>query len=325
MADQSKEERSNKGLFKQLKPSRKAVVFVICLLLATGSWFANTLTGSFETTYSIPLSYQNQPFSTRLDGDLPKQVVFHYQGSGWELLGLSMKRFPDSIKVDLGESTNKQNGKIFVRSVSLVNQLPQDPLPYKIEPEVIAPGLITETSKKIPIRLVYDIQYRKRFGSVTKPQTIPDSILISGPPQLLRKIDSVFTHKFSRTDVFADLNSEVEIASKLPKEILISHQTIEVRLDVSEFTEQSVIIPVEMVGELSEPIKLIPSKVKVTFQYPMDLPGPLDPSLFKAVVDANQLKNDVPLEVMVTDFPPGVQGIRLDPPRLEYLLETKRQ
>jgi hypothetical protein len=64
--------------------------------------------------------------------------------------------------------------------------------------------------------------------------------------------------------------------------------------------------------------------VKVTFQYPLDAPIPADPAAFKAIVDVNQLKTDIPLEVVINEYPKGVQGIRVDPPRLEYLLEIKK-
>lgn len=323
MADASKQENESGGVLKRLKPNRKAVVFLICLFLAMGAWLANALTGTYETSYSIPLSYRNQPFSTRLDGELPKNVVFHYQGTGWELMGLSLKKFPDSIAVDLGGDKHSRSNKVVVRSVTLVNQLPQDPLPFKIEPEVIAPGLLNETSKKIPVRLVTDIKYRSRFGSVTGATIFPDSVMVSGPPQVLSKIDSVFTEKFIKQDVFSNLEVPLRISSKLPKGVLISHESVQLDLVVSEFTEQSIIVPVEAAGNQSGNLKLIPSKVKITFQYPMGFNNSYDVGSFKAQVNAGQLMKDVPLEVVITSHPKEVQGIRVDPPRVEYLLETK--
>ncbi|MFM7080185.1 MAG: CdaR family protein [Bacteroidota bacterium] len=323
MADTSKPDSESGGVLKRLKPNRKAVVFVICLLLAMGAWFANALTGTFETSYSIPLSYRNQPFSTRLEGELPKNVVFHYQGTGWELLGLSMKKFPDSITVDLGGDKQSKSNKVVVRAVTLVSQLPQDPMPFKIEPEVIAPGLVNETSKKIPVKLVTDIKYRSRFGSVSGATIFPDSVLVSGPPQVLSKIDSVVTEPFSKVDVFSSVEVPLRIASKLPKGVLLSHETVQLGLVVSEFTEQSIIVPLETAGNVSGSLKLIPSKVKITFQYPMGMENMYDVSSFKAQVNAGQLTKDVPLEVVITSHPKEVQGIRVDPPRVEYLIETK--
>jgi hypothetical protein len=307
-------------LIARLKPNRKVVVFMICLLLAVTAWFAKALTGSYATAYVVPIAYHNLPFNARLSGDLPMEAVFHYQGSGWDLLYLHFRNIPDSIVIDMSKDSIV-DGKIRIRSLSLVSQLPDDPLPFRIEPEWIAPGVVSETSKKIPVVAILDISYRKRFDSTTDAITIPDSIQISGPPSLLKEIQKIETVQFSRKDVFQNISERVELKKNLPTGVLQSHNSVELTVSVGEFTEGSFMVPVAFKGSKESKPTLIPSKVKVVFQAELSRFSDIKSDDFSLETDTNFLSTGGPLPILIAKKPEGVKRIRLEPDRIEYLFQ----
>jgi hypothetical protein len=320
--EESKANKNNLEAFlKRFKPNRKALAFSLCLFIATSAWIANALTGIYETVYVIPLSYQNQPFSTRLEGDLPQNGRFHYQGTGWELLGLYLSTFPDSIVVDLGGDKSGKAKTIKIRSLSLVSQLPASPLPYKIEPEWISPGLVNESSKKIPVIPLLKINYKNRFDATGLPKLYPDSVRISGPPQALKGIASIKTFPIQMADVFSDVSTMVELEKQLPAGVFASHNQVKVFVPVSEFTESSLLVDVNQPSGSKEKIKIIPSKVKITFRSQLELVGSFQPNQFKAEIQLKQLGENRPLMVSIVKQPEGVKSLRIDPPTVEYLIE----
>ncbi|MFZ9943684.1 MAG: hypothetical protein ACO3O0_08750 [Bacteroidia bacterium] len=320
MAEKEGTESSVAKIAAKIKPNRKAAVFVLCLVISAVAWFAKALTGSFSTSYHIPIAYQNLPFNSRLGGDLPKEAVFHYQGSGWDLLYLHFRNIPDSITIDIGKDSIV-DGKIRIRSLSLISQLPDDPLPFRIEPEWIAPGIISETSKKIPVIADLDIGYRNRFDSIRGATTVPDSIQISGPPDLLKAIQKIETVQFSRKDVFQNISEQVYLKKSLPKGVLQSHTQVELTVEVGEFTEGSFMVPVDFKGSEGAQPTLIPSKVKVVFQAELSRLGAIKPDDFSLQADTTFQNTGNPLPIQVIKKPAGVKRIRLEPDRVEYLYQ----
>ena len=322
MAEKTASEQSNQNPVGRLKPNRKVVVFVICLIISSTAWLATTLTGTFTTDYTLPLAYHNTPFNARLVGELPREATFHYQGSGWDLLYLAFRKMPDSLVIDLGKSGSNSIGKISIRSLSLISQLPDDPMPYKVEPEWIAPGIISETSKKIPVIAKLDIRFRNRFDSTSSATLIPDSIQISGPPAQLKLINNVETVMLIKQDVFQSISEDLEIKKSLPKGVLQSHTNVQVNIPVGEFTEGSFMVPVQLKNAGSKKLKVLPSKVRVVFQAELSAFGDIKSEDFVLVADADQaISNGKPLTLVVAQKPPFAKRLRLEPEQLEYLIE----
>lgn len=322
MVEKTASEQPNQNPVGRLKPNRKVVVFVICLIISATAWFATTLTGTYTTTYTLPLSYHNTPFNARLVGELPSEAVFHYQGSGWDLLYLAFRSIPDSLVIDLGKSDSNSIGKISIRSLSLVSQLPDDPMPFKVEPEWIAPGIVSETSKKIPVLARLDIRFRNRFDSTSIATLVPDSIQISGPPAQLKLINSVETVKLIKQDVFQSVSEDLEIKNSLPKGVVQSHSKIQVNIPVGEFTEGSFMVPVQLKNAGSKKIKVLPSKVRVVFKAELAAIADMKAEDFVLVADADEATtNGKPLSLVVAQKPNNAKRIRLEPERVEYLIE----
>lgn len=322
MAEKTASETSNQNPVGRLKPNRKAMVFVICLIISATAWLATTLTRTYTTTYTLPLAYHNTPFNARLVGELPSEAVFHYQGSGWDLLYLAFRSMPDSLVIDLGKSDSSSIGKISIRALSLISQLPDDPMPYKVEPEFIAPGVVSETSKKIPVIANLDIRFRNRFDSTSVATLVPDSIQISGPPAQLKLINGVETVKFSSQDVFQSLSEELEIKKSLPKGVLQSHTKVQINIPVGEFTEGSFMIPVQLKNTGSKKIKVLPSKVRLVFQAELSAIADIKAEDFVLVADAEQaFANGKPLTLVVAQKPSNTKRIRLEPEQVDYLIE----
>ena len=301
--------------------NRKAVVFMICLALAMVFWIINALTGTYETTHEVRLSYTNQPYNTRITGSLPPIATLHYRGSGWELIGLNLSHIPDSILVDL-KSAADENGKIQIPSARLRSQLTGKLLPYKIDPDLIAPVVVSQASIRVPVVFKNEMRFRMGFGLPSQPILTPDSVDISGPKAVLQKINSVETENINLKDLHKPESLKVKISKNLPKEVTLSEAYIQVEIPVAEFTEGQLKIPVEVRGNFRKKITLIPASVTISFHVGLRDYNSVRPEDFRAFVSPSpEGLNLKELEVQLEKKPDYARNIRLEPAFVEYLYE----
>lgn len=289
---------------------------MVCLALAALFWLLNSLSRNFETTLTRPLTYHHLPFSSDLNQGLPKEVIFHFRGSGFSLFHLHFRDQPDSIIVDL-------NGQVDGRTdvATLSRQLITDLKPVSVEPQIILPGLTYKNQKTVPVRVTSNLQYRSRFAGAGPMILKPDSITISGPAGDLDKVSEVKTESIQLSDIHQHMFGSVYIKKDLPYSVSLSHLYVYYYLAVEEFTEGVFSIPVELPPSQKGRINLMPPVVQVRFTVELKQYPKIKPSDFRVTAT-------VPLELMpssvnveITRQPKGITNVRVEPSTLNYLVK----
>ena len=81
-------------------------------------------------------------------------------------------------------------------------------------------------------------------------------------------------------------------------------------------------VPVQLKNTGSKKIKLLPSKVRVVFQAELSAIAEIKSEDFVLIADAEQaIANGKPLELVVAQKPSNAKRIRLEPERIEFLIE----
>jgi len=307
-------------LRKRLKLNHKTAIFILCVILASVFWVFTSLSKEYETQITIPVNYRNIPFTKYFDSELPKELEYHFRGTGFRLARVHFRNRPDSIIVDVSAHSN-QKQQLQFQTIALKNQFPGEFKPYKITPENITAGFNSRLSKKVPVRLISQISFRSRFQPIGPMQLLPDSIELAGPAELLAKISEVKTTRLNAIDVSSSKKGRIHLDSSTYAGLASSTSEILYYLPVEEFTEGVMEIPVELPVSQRSRVMIMPGTVKVTFAAALsDFP---DIKNIDFRIETEVPVSDLPskLAVRVRKQPASVRIIRIEPEFLDYLVQ----
>lgn len=303
-----------------LQLNQKTAIFLLCFFLATIFWVFTSLSKDYETQITIPVIYKNIPFTKYFDSELPKELEFHFKGSGFKLAGVHFRNRPDSIEIDvLAHSNNMQQLKF--QTINLKNQFPGDYLPYRITPENISAGFNSRLSKKVPVRLVGQISYGNRFEATGGTKLVPDSVELAGPGAFLNKVSEVKTQKLKLSNVSGRQTGLIDLDSTSFPGLASSTSKIEYDLPVEEFTEGVMYVDVDLPFSQKNRVLLLPGKVKVTFIASLSEFPTIKNSDFHLETLVPNNSTPGKLSVKIKKQPLSVRVLKIEPEFLDYLVQ----
>jgi hypothetical protein len=182
-------------------------------------------------------------------------------------------------------------------------------------------GISVKKVRIDPVLDLHDHFFQQQYMLNGNIELMPDSIIISGPANLVDAIDHILTKPTRYTNLSDTVVGELELS---PLEMItFSQQKVTATIPVDRFTEvenRLTIIPVNVPDSLN--MIAIPGQITVTYQiclsnYNRVINNPLNPR-----VDYNAIK-DSPLprlNVFLTDTPAYINNLRFNPKVVEYLI-----
>lgn len=238
------------------------------MFLAIIFWALTKFSREFTSTFYLDVHYQNIPEATALAKNNVSQLSFDITANGFDLLFYKIKKpriiVPVSEFYTIGNneftiSRNQLNQLIwqeFNDNISIKN-LSQENLVIKLDPVVF---------KKVKVISKVDITFAEGFKPADTVQIIPDSVTVSGPSGSLKELLFVETELISAENLKENINIKTTLVKPSQSVISISPAEVEVRLDVVEFSEGEVMVPIEVVNvPPGMNIKLIPQSIIVSF------------------------------------------------------------
>jgi YbbR domain-containing protein len=162
-----------------------------------------------------------------------------------------------------------------------------------VQPDTLYFDFTTRKVKKVPIKLLSDLSFVKQFGQSEKVILKPDSVTLTGPQEQLDKIKFWLTDTLKRKFVEVTINEKVNLIKAKEANISIYPTSTEARIQVEEFTEKEILVPVRVVNNSEYyNVKLIPDKVKITIMISLKDYASTDENDFEAIADLKLWKND---------------------------------
>ena len=317
------------GYFKvvKLRYDRRAIVFLICLIIATTLWFLNALGKNYSATVTYPVKYINSPKNQFLADNTPVKIDLNVDGQGFTLLRYKFLSF-SPITIDVAAITKNiesNSGKYSVLSKNLIWSITEhfnnDIKITGVSPEVLEIALDSLITKTVPVELDIEVDFVPQINLKSPVAIIPESVKITGPTLILEKISAVKT----KVNILNKLNTSIrqEIDLIHPGKTTISPEKITLIIEVEKYTEKELKIPIEIINKPEKArIKLFPSEVKVLFTVGLSRFENIKPSDFGASIDYNSIVTDVNnLNITLYKKPDFIQGIRINPEIVEFLIE----
>ena len=313
------------------KINEKFFIYLFFVIVATLLWFLNALGRNYNGHVDVAVRYINFPKDKIIVGNLPKEFSLKVNSDGYTLLKYKLSKALIPVTFDLNAYNTRilagsSTPKLFILTrfakESISNQVGSDMEVLEISPDSIVFEYTDVVNKKVMIEPDINISYAQQYMVNGEITSTPDSITISGPEPVLDTIESIATKEISLTDVNQTVNKEVSLL--IPDKILSAVKKVKVHIPVEKFTQASFTIPVEVENlPDSLKLKLFPSKIKVSCNVALSNYVKLQPELFQAVVDYNDIEKaeNNRIRVEVTRSPSFISALNYYPQSLEFILE----
>jgi hypothetical protein len=312
-------------VIKLTKIERKRIlVLFTCLLLAIAGWLFLALNNKYKYTAKTVLLYKNFPQKKAFHPLQSDTVDLQVEGTGWQLLFARLRVNPQSISINL-EKLNNRNYILFSEQLLDVNQqLETSQKIISVRPDTLFFDFSKRTVKKVPVKLISDFSFEKQYGPVSDVKITPEYVTVSGPIEELDKITYWNTDSLHLSNLKANTVSRIAMRQNQLKNVNIFPSSVEVKVEVDEFTEKVIELPLKILNNKEfYPIKLFPKKVKLTFLVSLSSYEQVDASFIEAAVDMNEWKllNHNQLTVKLLRFPDYCQVIKIDPGKVDFIIE----
>lgn len=319
-----------KKLFLKLKSflsTKDVLSFIGFLLISASFWFVNALNKERELSVEIPIKYVDLPRDISFNEELPKSINVRVSDLGsnlWRFMKTSVK----PIVIKYSSDNSSTSGVFNISNSQLKSKISENILSTSsimmINPDEINLTYVKLYKKRVPVKLIGNIQVDDQYMLSNPIEFAPVEIDIFGPRDIIEKIVEVKTQKIEVTK----LNDTLSII--LPLEEIISVQysvdNILVTAKAEMFTEKSVTLPVQVVNKPSNiDVLLFPTEVKVVFNIGVKWYKLFQFSDIQVVADFSDIQNGnlKKKKLKVVNNKPYISNIRISPQEIDFLLQEK--
>lgn len=303
---------------------REFLIFSFFVVISLGFWMLQTLDGLFQTEFSIPLRLKSVPKDVIITSELQDEIKVKVEDRGTVLLNYMLGRSFLPISIDF-ESYANSTSKVLLPQEELrkkvTSQLSPSTKLLSMYPDSLGFVYSRGVFKKVPVsvsgKVTPGMQYYISNIAIT-----PDSVIVYAPADILANLQTAYTTPLE----CEGLSENTSLRTSLMKIAGVKYEPQFCNLDISVdmYSEKTVEVPV--VGLDFPPNKTLrtfPSKVNVTFKVGLSDYSSITSSDFAIGIRYNDLiaSDKDQIELVVTSLNPAVSNIRLNPSKVDYLIE----
>jgi len=320
------------GKTKEIREDGNALIFLVFLFVSMCFWILNALQkDNYTTEVNYPVRFTNSSDTELVNGNLKRNLTLKIKGGGFGILKYHLNDQFLSESIDLSELQrivmNGSTGAILSSTdyyKQIEGKLANGMELVNIAPDTLFIPLMKKVSKKLPIQVKATVSFKQQCQYSGPISVVPDSIVVSGPENVLDSLQYVSTNSLNYEKLSDTLVRNVELADYDLLEL--ETKRVVITIPVEPFTEAFVMVPVKAIGlPDSLVLKSFPSEVKVS--YHIGLSRKLYRSRdFDINVDFSSIDIQDPpsrLKVKLSAMPEQIHNMSYSPLFVEYLLEKK--
>ncbi|MAT38994.1 MAG: hypothetical protein CL946_05255 [Ectothiorhodospiraceae bacterium] len=299
---------------------KKYHLIVGSVVVATLFWFSVTMSGAFKAHFNVPLAVANLPEDMAVASELPEEVEVTLEGSGWQLLFLSVSH---QMKFVMPGNRLSKSRTIQLASVMRdAMELPSGLSVVSAYPESITVDVDRMITKTVPLRYpVRELTFKPGFGLSGEVQLSPDSVTLQGADRVLDGITSWPIETKSYKDLSLPVLDVLPVEDSLGSLVDVSPATVQLTIPVEqladmEFTE----VPVEVqdVPDGKE-VLLANATVSVYVRGGVNTLSNLEDTDFMAILDYARIEADTSGMIDPRmNIPAGVTLLKIEPEVIRY-------
>jgi len=237
------------------------------ILIAILFWFAVVTEGDFEYEVELPLVATDIPRGKTLIQPLPETARVRLEGKGKAMLALLFYRDARVIIDCSGIHRSRRlaitpqmiepprrRGAIFAREI--------------LSPDSVWIGLSPLKTKRVPVIPAVTLHTMAGYILAAPMSVRPDSIIVEGTEEEVRKVDRLLTEAQTFSDVRSSFQRRLKVSVPHDVSIKLSAEIVEFAVDVQKLVERTLEeIPVEVKNApASMQVSVVPSTVKLKLE-----------------------------------------------------------
>lgn len=302
----------------------KIKTFLLFLFVACVIWVLTKFSKEYTATIDGNLSYINLPENSVLGENNPDKISFDITANGFEFMQYQIKT--PEIEVDVGGYYSEENNSALIGKNELSRiisvQLDKEVAVKNVSIQELKVYLDVVVSKRIPVVVDAQIEYKEGFRAVDEINIEPDSVDVSGPQNLLDKITEITTLPITLNDVDTseELTGKFDL-KKYPK-LKFNPTEVQVSIEVVEFTQKKISVPIDMLNlPPNTTIKLIPESINLTFEVSLADFNSVTANDFSVVCDFMEKDSEGNfLTAKLIKEPENIFNIEFSERKIDYLI-----
>jgi YbbR domain-containing protein len=310
---------------------RNLLIFLFFLLVSILLWFLTALNKDYKTVLSYPVDYIKIPKGKVLTNDVPEKLDLNVQARGFMLLRLKLQSRLSTLIFDVSSFAfnvipDQESMTLFIITNSVREKIQQQ-LTSEIRIEGVSPDtlflqLTDRVTKLTPVKLNLELSFEKQYMQVRDLIITPDSVLLSGPKNLVDTVSVVHTYPERLTGL--KKNTELVLSLQPIAKIEFSTQKTTVLIPVEKFTEESIKVPIQVINIPDGLfLRTFPSNIEITYRVGLSDYNKVSEHMFMAVLDYSTKETSIgnKLTVELIKVPEYIQVTNFFPKNVEYIIE----
>lgn len=307
--------------FQESTGFRKTLTFLIFVVIAALFWFILALNDSFQDDFEVKVNIYNVPDSVTFITVPPQRihVMVRDQGANLWRNGIFGK-----AQVNINFRDFSSDGVFHMRRSELTAALRNvfGPSANLLSSSIDSLNLSYTTlpGKRLPVEVVADLSAAAGKIISSKPNVVPNSVVVYSTRNILDTISRVYTESFSRKNLEESVEIPVRLHSIPNVRTEPTRVSVDVQVEPLVIKKATVNIQLENVPEGLD-LLLFPSQAKVEYYVPMSKYNPASEDKIEVAVDFSDIQDNVRLlPVKLIQHDPSLLNLRVMTENVEYTL-----
>ena len=308
------------------RSKHRIYAFLICLGISLSIWFVIKMSKEYYSDIKYPIQYTSFPKGQTLTNIKDSTIFLKIQSKGFSMFNSIYFQKKKPFRLNLRNleihSNRYSTGHYLITEEVLLqikNQFEDPDHIISVSPDTMFFQLEQVSSKEIALQMNLSINTKKQFEIYGDIDYDYDTIVITGPPSVIDTIQKINTEKINLTNLAQ--SSKFKIALINPKHGLVelSTDSIEVSIQVEEYTESVISIPLSIINNDELKLRLFPNEIKLTYLVALKDFQTVNLDMFEAQINfnPNRLRTQ---KVILKRQPSFVKINRIEPNIVEYII-----
>ncbi|MBZ0265682.1 hypothetical protein K8I28_13545 [bacterium] len=294
-------------------------------LLSCFLWIFVVHNQQYEVEMDVPLTPVNLKENKIIVSDIPNSVRVRFSGVGTDLQLMRYFQKP-SLELDLQTINYFFDYPLRPHYVVVPSGLEATPLEI-IDADTVKILLADEEQVRIRVQPRVEVQPQPGYMVVGSVETIPDSVMVSGPRGKVRKIEYLETEEKVFVGVRKEVNELVPITNPNSRELKIKPANVRMSFRVDKIAQYTLKnVPVTAVKEpVGRRVIFDPTRVNLILRGPTETLAALKPDSVQVQVDLSTWQPDRRDYPLLVSLPIGIELVQSDPERVRVRLEVRNR
>jgi hypothetical protein len=298
--------------------------FLFFLFFAIVIWIFVQFSKQYSEVLEIPVEYVNVPQDKLLVGKIPESLELRMQENGFTVAWFSL--FPPTVNIDLSKTSIENDALVYEIAENhseLQSQLEFDLDDNNFLKDALVVKYEQKQEKKLPVVFRRKLEYAVGYSAVEALQFEPDSIMVSGPDNILDTLSRLFTQQLSLSKVKEDQQGAVYLDTTGLPNVTFYNNKVRYAVDVEKVTEGKVQVPIEVMNvPRGLNVVIFPKEVVLFFQVNLKDFSKVTASDFRVVVDFDDVRGQQDFLIPEVIQKPGfTSNIRLNEKRIQFIIK----